>query len=294
MSKTDAYSLLLNAVSPGEEALDADEQDLDDDNLDDELDGTEKNELLQGQVDECFRQIEYRVAAFGDHYPFVLEQGSLSLKQNLTAHQQFYLILLAASRTRTFNSITGFKQRLADVFEAQSLFCLKQMLPDEADVVSFGPTSEDRQQRFGSNLLDALPRLAKLMGVEMTNGWDQDLSPQGDAGIDLVGVQKLDTSQGGWNVFLAQCAAHEEASSWSKKRAEAKLSFYHYLFSYSVESQGVLFIPGCFRQANGKWAQRRYTDGVIVMDRLRLMRIISDCDNLPDAFEEFFDQNLAA
>lgn len=292
ISETSAYSLLLNSVSPAEESVDEETSDIDDDNFDDRIDGAERNSKLQQYVEECFRHLEFRVAAFGENYPFHMKDGAIFVKKNISDHHKLYLILLASARCRSFGSVSGMKQKLADFFEEICLICLKKMLPEGSDVVGFGPNSPDRRNRFGTNLLHALPSLAEMMGIDLASGWQKNMSSSGDAGIDLVGAQKLDEWQGGWNVFLAQCAAHEEAESWQKKRAEANLSFYHYLFSYSVLPQAVLFIPGCFRQADGSWANRRYTDGVILMDRLRLMRIAAEYECLPDSVGTFFGANL--
>ena len=273
-SKADAFTLLQEAVVSAEESLDLDEPDLDDNNYDDTLNGTEITERIQGYIDECFRQLEYRAVEFGDDYPFTISNEVIAIKNDLTSRQNLYIAILATSRIRTFNGIKGSKQKLADLFEILSAKALKCLLPNTAEIVGFGPNSVHRRTKFGTNLLDAIPKLAKFMGLELTNGWEANLKPQGDARIDLVGVQELDPNEGGWNVFVAQCAAHEEPKTWQAKRAEARIDTYHFLFSYSVAWQSVLFIPSCFRQSNGKWAERRYVDTVILIDRVRLLRLI--------------------
>ncbi len=292
VSKTDAFSLIQNAVAPGEESLDVDEPDLDDDNVADDAGGVEINKRIQSYIDECFRQIEYRTREFGDSYPFAIEGESVSLKTALAPSQKLYLLLLASSRIRTFSKYSGMKQRLADAFEMISKSCLKNIVPSTAEVIGFGPNSADRNSKFGTNLVEALPKLAEFMGMNLKNDWQSHVKPQGDLGIDLVGVQKLDDNQGGWSVFLGQCAAHEEAESWHKKRAEAKIEFYSYAFSYSVQSQAVLFIPVCFRQPNGRWAEERYTDAVILMDRVRILRQIANDDEIAGAASDFLAEHL--
>lgn len=273
-SKADAFTLIQEAVVSAEESLEFDEPDLDDNNYDDNLGGVEITERVQGYIDECFRQLEYRAAEFGDDYPFEVSNEAISLKNVLISKQNLYIAILAASRIRTFVGTKGSKQKLADLFEILSARALKSLLPDTAEIVGFGPNSNDRKNKFGKNLKDAIPRLAKFMGLDLCHGWENHLQPQGDANIDLVGVQQLDQNEGGWNIFVAQCAAHEEPKTWQAKRSEASISTYHYLFSYSVAWQSVLFIPGCFRQSNGKWAERRYVDSVILIDRVRLLRLI--------------------
>ncbi len=294
VSKTDAYTLVQTSVIPAEEALNSDDPDFDDDNYSDELDldGAAINEKVQGYIDECFRQLEYRIAEFGEAYPFDVNAESIALKHEISESQKTYLALLAASRIRTFESIPGFKQMAADLFELICRDSLRELMHPSAEVASFGPNSDDRLNKFGTNLLDAIPKLAKFLGMETANGWDTNLAAQGDAGIDLVGVQRLDENQGGWNVYIGQCAAHEEATSWSKKRAEADFSFYHYLFTYSVKPHAVLFIPSCYRQPNGKWADRRHADNVILMDRVRILKSFKESSPAGALVAQFLDQNL--
>lgn len=86
-SKADAFTLLQEAVVPAEESLEVDEPDLDDNNFDDSLGGVEITERLQGYIDECFRQLEYRAVEFGDDYPFEVSNETIWLKDGLVSKQ---------------------------------------------------------------------------------------------------------------------------------------------------------------------------------------------------------------
>jgi len=292
-SETDAYSLISTAAQTADEAPQVDDPDVDDNGIVDGEDGAEINARLQGYVDECYRQLAFRIQAFGESYPFSLEKNLLTLKSPLTVSQKVYLVLLAASRSRSFSGegFKGFPQRIADLFEFISRDAMINLLPGGASVVMFGPNAQDRKDNFDSDLRKALPVLSKFMGMRLTEGWNGELKAQGDVGLDLIGVQPLDEFQGGWNVFIGQCAAQEDEATWQKKRAEARIDFFSWLFSSSVPSQAVLFIPVCYRQPDGTWANRRHCDAVIMIDRLRFIHILDS--GVPSAAmaEEFLRQH---
>ncbi|MEM9939361.1 MAG: hypothetical protein AAF768_10975 [Pseudomonadota bacterium] len=285
VSETDAFSLLESSPRSAEEIVNADEDDLDDNGLDDDLNSSQITESMQIKVDNAFEQLSFRSAAFGEFYPFEFSDGALSLRPApLPALQQAYLLLLASSRIRTFkpdegrDDERGIKQHLADAFELLCKEALRSMLPSDAEVVHFGASSVEKINRFGSDLRLALPALAEFMGVDLSSRWDpEEFAAQGDGGIDLVGVQKLDELQYGWNVIIGQCAAIEHENDWQKKRQEAKIGEVHgSTFDFYLSPQPVLFVPSCFRKSEGTWIKSRFANGVILMDRLRILRRLAD------------------
>lgn len=279
ISTTDAIGLMRSSVAPAEEALAIDEPDLNDDGIPDDEPSSATQARLSKYADDCFLQLEYRAGAFGTAYPFEVKGETLRLRKQYDPRQCLYLLLLYASRTRTFRARKGLTQELADFFEFIGRDALMRLMPADAEVVMFGPNSTDRAERFGKNLRDALPLLAEFMGIHMAPDWaPEDNAPQGDASIDLVGVQKLDDSKGGWNIYMGQCAAQEKHETWEKKRLEADLEYHKDKFHSKVRAQAVLFVPSCFRQANGEWATKSAASNVILMDRLRILSVIHDQD----------------
>jgi hypothetical protein len=272
-SSTDGYSLIQTAVKTGEESVDPDVEDLDDDGEPDGESSAEVSSRDQGYVDEAFRVLEYRVRAFGSKYPFRIEEGRLSLKKKIGKIQKVYLFLLACSRLRSFRS-SHLYQSLPDQFELLCKDVMTQMLPKGAKVTCFGPKSIDRKKNFHTDLRKAIPLLAKYMGMKLSPDWDpQQYAAQGDAKLDIIGVQQLDRTESGWNVFLGQCAAQEVDRSWEKKRQEALFEAHVAKFHSPVRSQGVLFVPVSYRQANGTFFKTEYVTMVLFMDRDRIMAL---------------------
>ncbi|HEX8526140.1 hypothetical protein [Allosphingosinicella sp.] len=275
--------------------MNADEQDRDDDGVPDDEPSTATTARHTLYAEECFRQLEYRQDAFGVSYPFEVQGKTLRLRKEYHVLQCLYLFLLYASRTRTFKGRRGITQEIADYFEIVGRDALSRLMAPSAEVIMFGPNSADRSTRFGTDLRQALPKLAEFMGIYMAPGWKpEDEAAQGDANIDLVGVQKLDNTKGGWNLFLAQCAAHEKHETWEKKRLEADLSYHNARFHSLVRAQAVLFVPTCFRQTSGDWVDKSAAANVILMDRLRIISAVNDDDPSVEGSCDFLqDKQLA-
>jgi len=294
VSKTDAHSLILTSVTDATELLDIDEPDLDDNEYPDGDSGSEISSREQRYIDECYRQLEYRINEFSDVYPFTLQSEVLKLKDDLSDLNMLYLFLLLASRSRTFGGNRGLTQRIANVFEEVCKDSLQKLMNSDARVIMFGPTSEDRGALFDSNLRRALPKLASFMGMTMAPDWSPSAEKaQGDGKIDLVGVQRLDQAQGGWNVFIGQCAAMEEEKNWEPKRAQADIKFHASRFHFTVPAQAVMFIPVCFRQPDGLWVNKGSADNVILMDRVRILRNFGGDEDSVEKVREFIQREFA-
>ncbi|MBZ9869218.1 hypothetical protein LB515_27905 [Mesorhizobium sp. CA15] len=274
ISASDLSSIIKQSTRPDDELLDIDEPDVDDDDLPDHLDGAETTSREQAYVEECVRQIEFRVSAFGLCYPFVLDRGRLALRKELTYLNHVYLLLLACSRIRSFTS-KGIKQRLADAFELICAECLRRLVPETGEVYMFGPNSNDRREVFHTNLSAAMPLLVEKLGIELTRDWEKNFGSSGDGKIDLVSVVRVDKLAPGVVVMVGQCAAMEEEKNWERKRQEAIFATRRGSFICLVDPQGILFIPVCYRQANGEWINKDYVSSVVTMDRLRIISVLS-------------------
>jgi len=292
-SKSDAFSLIETSIRPAEELLELDEEDLDDNEMSDDLDSAEIVELYQTEVDECFEQLEYRSSCLGECYPFLVNNDALVLRKDLSLNQIIYIFLLSASRTRTFKDKRGLTQRIASKFEEICKNALASLMPAGAKVFSFGPGSDDRKNIFGSDLLEAVPKLAAFMGMRLLSDWKEGEAHQGDGGIDLVGVQKLDDTEEGWNVFIGQCAAREDEANWSKKRSEADIGYYRSWFAPRVRSMPVMFVPVCYRRSSGKWVNSRLTDNVIFMDRVRILKQLAEDVEVGDTVKAFLESEFS-
>ncbi|MEO1639888.1 MAG: hypothetical protein AAFU41_11660 [Pseudomonadota bacterium] len=275
ISLTDSIGLLNSSPKSQDELLNAEDEDLDDNDFPDDLGEPEISGRLQGYAENAFRHMEYRSAILGDAYPFEIKAEVLSLRPVLSASHKLYLLLLACARTRSFRSTKGMTQRIADCFEEISAECLRVMISPHGKVYMFGPSSDDRKNIFGSALATALPVLARKMGMDMAPRWAAPAGASGDGKIDIIGVYDFGDTAQGYKVVVGQCASMEDEKNWQKKRQEADLATKTGTFHFLVCPTPTLFFPSFYRSSNGDWINPDMVSGVIPIDRYRILKTIS-------------------
>lgn len=117
----------------------------------------EKNDKLQGFVDDAFIQLSFRQTAFGPGYPFKFERGVLLRDEVQNSGRDLYFFLLTCSRLRSFPK--NKHQVFASMFEKLCREVMKELMPPVATIRVFGANSEDRQNHYGTNYQDALRKL---------------------------------------------------------------------------------------------------------------------------------------
>lgn len=277
-SKANAHSLMNQSPTSEEDVIADVDDDLDDDNYDDAMSTAEISESKQKKIDAAFNQFTYRERAFGIAYPFFVDADrNLSLKEEAHPGQVTYAFLLCCSRLRSFGNKSA-TTYLAERFEDLCALAMKGMLPPNAEVIQFGPTTPQRAA-FGMNMRDAIPKLADRVGVPLQPKWDAvEETPQGDGGIDLIGLIDLDDephkSSESW-ALAGQCAAHELAGGWERKILEAHRGLTQRL-CFQHNPSNALFIPGAYRKSDGQWPVSAKDKDALLMDRVRIIRNIAD------------------
>lgn len=275
-SKSDAISLLNQSPPSEDEVIDKLEDDQDDDNETDGLSTVEITDNKQKKIEAAFAQFKFRASTFGDAYPFEIDKNqNLSLRSAPMAGAVTYAFLLCCARLRSFGTKSA-QTFLADKFEELCALSLKGIVPDQAEVIRFGPNSPDRVA-LGTSMKVAIPKLAEKLGVSLLPAWnDNDETPQGDGGIDLIAFVPLDGQSHAkserWTI-VAQCASYERSAGWEKKVGEAHRGLTKRLhFQHSPSN--ALFIPGAYRKSDGSWPDATKDKDIILMDRVRIMHNI--------------------
>jgi hypothetical protein len=280
-SEADALSLLNQSPPADDEVIDKLEDDQDDDNEADALSTGEITESKQKKIDAAFAQFQFRVKVFGDAYPFEIDENrNLSLRKAPTIGAATYAFLLCCARLRSFGDKRA-QTFLADKFEELCAISLRGLFVDHAEIIRFGPNSPDRVA-LGTSMKDAIPKLAEKIGVAISPYWnDNDETPQGDGGIDIIALVALDGQADArserWTL-VAQCASYERSAGWEKKVNEAhrgltkRLQFQH-------PPSNALFIPGAYRKTDGTWPDATKDKGVMLMDRVRIIHNIQALDD---------------
>src|SRR5579883_652211 len=160
--------------------------------------------LDEDDLDDCFAQFTWRVAAFGESYPFRLDAHGnvLSSSENLSDSQQLYAFLLLCANLPFVEH--GDRQSLTDAFERAALCALRRLWPETAETVPFGKN----QTAYTGAKWERLFKLGTdIGGRPQVNDKTFRPNDSGDGGIDLVAWLDLDSHEKS-NIpsALAQCA----------------------------------------------------------------------------------------
>ncbi len=228
------------------------------------------------RAEDLFKHLEYRASAFADFYPFSLSNGGdiLSRKLRLTKKHMLYLFFLLSSNLRHIPD-RRHRNRFADAFEIVSLTALKGYLPNRAEVHLFGTNSlKEKSERYSVPLL--LERIKRLAADLKENfiGDESDFAPNdcGDNGLDVVGWIPLDDNARGFLLVFGQCACSDD--EWPTKQASSSLAHWRKTMTFLAPPNNMIFIPFCYRRNRGEWHRTRTIDDAILIDRLRLVKLL--------------------
>lgn len=259
------------------------ENELDDERDDDEREIADsvRNEKREVQLENVWRQLEYRESTLGDAYPFCVVGDEILLKEHLNEKNRIYILLLACSRLRSFTNSTGAAQRWAKHFTLVCKEAMRALMPEHANVRIFDANSDDRRTYYGTNLKTALKVLGRDLGVLSFYQKEIDnCSTSGDAGFDLIATIEFPDGITSNYGILGQCGAQE--TGWPKKTLEAHAlnlsAYFHMVFQHP----STMFTPVCYRQSNGEWVKNSATNAVVLFDRIRIMHLLDKISKWSD------------
>lgn len=233
-----------------------------------------KQEVLSELNEDCLNTLEFRLSTYGEDYPFYIKGGALFLKDDLTPSHFIYFLLLACSRLRSFE--LTIRQKWSGYFTEASKIALESIMPKSGDVKIFDANTDDRRNCFHTDYRKALKELGKMIGASATieKACDEE-SSSGDGGLDLVGIFNYNNDAApGYFVVFGQCAAQEK--NWPSKVFEAHPLSFSNFFALHIEPLNTVFIPICFRKADGTWVQGSKVNGCVMHDRKRIMMLLKD------------------
>jgi hypothetical protein len=257
---------------------------------------------------ECrdwFLNIQYRMGAFGDSYPFMLSPrtDSILLRDNLDIKQKLYIFFLLAANLPYASNSQRFK--LASNFECLCYRALQMLMPTHAEVHQFGKSSTNTG-RYTGTLWSKVNTLASDLNVSLSSGVNiEHFSPHdtGDNGLDLVAWIPMSSRSSitgryhdgadGLIVIFAQCAC--SADQWASKQHSSSAQHWRSLLQLKADYVNMAFIPFCFRDASGGWHKPHEISATVLVDRLRLMYMLRDYTTENGALEwiSFADDALA-
>ena len=270
LHKNDIEAILRDGGVTPEELDEESEAQQEADRL--QLSSAEKGDRLERQLEDVLIQFNYRSKALEKYYPFVVEDEQIQLKAETTNEQRIYRLLLSCSRLRSFR-IKGAPQKWAASFTKLCAIAMTALLPPAASARIFDANSDDRRDYYSTNLRDALRKLGSDLGVLSCVDKEIDnCSTSGDAGIDLVGTLSFDDGAAVHYAILGQCGAQE--TNWPSKRLEAHSISLRSYFTVQFDYPSVMFTPVCYRNSTGEWVDNKHTNGVLVVDRGRILNLL--------------------
>jgi hypothetical protein len=235
-----------------------------------------RHDRAEAQLEDVWTQLEYRVGAMQDYYPFEVRGDKLLLLDGINIRHRAYRLLLACSRLRSFCK-KGVPQRWAKSFTNMSQVALRGLMPHHALIRIFDANSEDRRTYYGTDLREALIKLGTdLCAFKVNEDECKKTAPQGDGGIDLVGIVDFGDGAAGTFAIIGQCGAQE--TGWPAKTLEATSVRFSNYFSIPFAWPSIMFTPICYRNADGQWVNNQSTTGVLLADRLRILSMIEKSD----------------
>ena len=242
---------------------------------DDDEHAIDKVEAVSRYIEDCWQLLEYRQAAFAEFYPFQVNGPQLEWKPGQRTDKECaYALLLICSRLRSFK-VKGFPQSAAKAFTSVCKEALQTLAPRGAAVRIFDANSEDRQNHYGTNLRQAIRKLAMEIGAHHVNEDEiAKLSTSGDMGLDLITSRSFSDIASGAYAIFGQCGAQE--TEWPTKTLEAHPIKFQGLFTLLNQPDNLMFIPVSYRDSTGHWVAGYRAAGCLLMDRQRILDLVNE------------------
>lgn len=273
LSNVDIIDRLLERERDLHEASDDDLEEIEELEKEDNENPTQRSEIpiqWENYLSSWFNVLQYRQVIYNDSYPFEINDKVIKTKTTeFTEDQEIYLYLLLCSNLYLFDEATRIK--LTSSFEMISFSALKNILPEEAEVHVFGanPLNTNGEFQQGS-LLQKIKKLSTKLNEAINPRINENnyLHNVGDGGLDLVGWIPAGDTQPSLIVHFAQCACTEE---WVSKQDSSSHNTWQAKISITNYINNSIFIPFCFRAADGTWFKIEDIRLSFLIDRKRIL-----------------------
>ncbi|MGG9960208.1 hypothetical protein [Ferruginibacter sp. SUN106] len=223
------------------------------------------------ELRDWFAVLIMRQASYKDFYPFVVTEREICLKKNkLSLKNKLYIYLLLCSNLNLFSKLES--NQLSNSFELLSLEAFKNVMPNDAEVHLFGknPLNKTGPFRGSLSLWEKIHNLASHVNESVSQRMHKEDFPSsntGDGGLDIVGWIPTNDTLPSKLIFLVQCACGE----WSKKVHESSPEDWGMRIDFTTTTVNNIFIPFCFKQANGGWQKAADIRKAFLVDRKRIL-----------------------
>lgn len=246
---------------------------LEDDKISDigSLRGSEQNESWVSEIDRWFGEIEARSVAYGDSYPFFLDDRRVVRKSNISDFQKIYVGLLLCSSMRNISN----SSILSSAFEYASFCAMKNYLPPLSEVHLFG-VSSGVISRYSGSLESKIKKLSEDTGYRVSSRKNLFRRiDNGDGGADIVAWIPFgnDINRDKKLFFVGQSAS---TMRWPEKQLSgARLKTY-----LDIENtvMNVLYVPYDMRDYDRDFKESGQITTDILFDRHRMINLLTPDD----------------
>jgi hypothetical protein len=220
----------------------------------------------RGYAGELWGVLTARAARMGERYPFVIDGDLIRRRESSWSDTpSFTLMLLVANIARYDLAVelpqangVSYRQLFERVVQAASQGLFK------GSSVRFGTP---RDHDWPVAIEERLQVLADRMGLRLETLQDKILPTDNDITVDVVSRMSFGDDGPGSVLLLTQCATGKH---WKSKRGEPSLERWDLLYWQAHRVRG-LAVPWWFEGAVEYDRVRRHFDGVVVLDRPRLL-----------------------
>lgn len=233
---------------------------------------TDRNERQAGI---WFEYLEYRQRAFGKFYPYELDGHSLRCKENFEfdPKMKLYLFLLLCSSLKYIEK--QYEDEFTSRFEIISLIALKNLLPKQGKVSLVGKNKLN-SGKYAGKIWRKITKLSEDIGESISPQCSEKgfaLNDSGDRGLDILGKVSLGDRLPSSLILFGQCGCGKK---WEDKQLEAHYINWNRFIHFTVPPNNLVFIPYCFRSADGGWFNHLDVTAGILVDRLRLVHLLQN------------------
>jgi hypothetical protein len=230
----------------------------------------DSEKLWRALIDYC----GIRSKSFNEYYPFVVseDQDTLELNFDDSHEQRLYLGMLVAASMRHIPKVR--QGQIARAFEETCFAVFSKLMPEGSEIratwANGGPEAP-----YTGHLYEKMTQVANDIRGNPDITMD-DFKPNntGDGGIDLIAWHPMGDERPGIPISFAQCGC--STHDWTFKQAEASPFLHKNHFRVMHEWATYYFMPVDLREFNGRWAYKSKIGSVIIVDRLRMLRLVGE------------------
>jgi len=244
-----------------------------------ELNGVAKRGKDRGKIfnsEERWRLVTdfvgTRIKEFGKTYPFSISNdgNTLILAVDISPLKRLYIGLLVASCMRHVEDKR--RSEVARTFEKTCFEVFSKLMPVGSEIRATWANAGTAAAYRGT-LFEKMKAIAS--DIRCTPNFTENdfkKNDTGDGGIDLIAWHPMSDQRQGIPIAFAQCGCSKD--DWHFKQLEASPAKHFHNLPVMHPWATYYFLPLDLRRTDGDWAHKSDIGQAIIVDRLRIIRLV--------------------